>query len=77
MSLDDEKCSVGIKLEEVTDTEEELNPQPKTFQTIKTEPEVSFILFVTDFLQLCDGDRLTASHVTVLWQSGTLHGIVH
>jgi len=43
MSLDDEKCSVGIKLEEVADTEEELNPQSKAFQTIKTEPEVSFV----------------------------------
>ena len=43
MSLDVEKRGVGIKLEEVPDTEEELNPQPKAFQTIKTEPEVSFI----------------------------------
>jgi len=43
MSLDVEKRGVGIKLEEVADTEEELNPQPKAFQTIKTEPEVSFI----------------------------------
>jgi hypothetical protein len=43
MSLDDEKCGVGIKVEEVADTEEELNPQPKTFQTVKAEPEVSFV----------------------------------
>jgi hypothetical protein len=43
MSLDDEKCGVGIKGEEVTDTEEELNPQPEAFQTIKVEPEVSFV----------------------------------
>jgi hypothetical protein len=43
MSLDDEKWGVGIKVEEVTDTEEELSPQPKAFQTIRAEPEVSFV----------------------------------
>jgi hypothetical protein len=43
MSLDDEKWGVGIKGEEVTDTEEELNLQPEALQTIKTEPEVSFV----------------------------------
>jgi hypothetical protein len=43
MSLDDEKWGVGMKGEEVADTEEELNPQPKAFQTIKAEPEVSFV----------------------------------
>ena len=43
MSLDDEECGVGIKVEEVTDTEEELNPQPIAFKTIKAEPEVSFV----------------------------------
>jgi hypothetical protein len=43
VSLDDEKCGVAINVEEVADTEEELNPQPKAFQTIKTEPEVRFI----------------------------------
>jgi hypothetical protein len=43
MSLDDEKCGVAIKVEEVTDTEEELNPQPKVFQTTETEPGVSFV----------------------------------
>jgi len=43
MSLDDEKWGVGIKVEEGADTEGELNPQPKAFQTIKAEPEVSFV----------------------------------
>jgi hypothetical protein len=41
MSLDDEKWGVGIKVEEVADTEEELNQQPEAFQAIKDEPEVS------------------------------------
>jgi len=43
MSLDDEKWGVGIKGEEVTDTEEKLNPQPKAFHAIKAKPEVSFV----------------------------------
>ena len=43
MSLDGEKWGVGIKVAEVADPEEELNPQPKAFQTVKAEPEVSFV----------------------------------
>jgi hypothetical protein len=43
MSIDDAKWGFGITGEEVADTEEELNPQPKAFQTIKAEPEVSFV----------------------------------
>jgi hypothetical protein len=43
MSLDDEKWGVGIKVEEVADTEGELNPQTKAFQTIMAEREVRFV----------------------------------
>ena len=43
MSLHDEKWGVGMKGEEVADTEEELNLRPKAFQTIKAEIEVSFV----------------------------------
>jgi hypothetical protein len=43
MSLDDEKWDVDIKVEEVTDAEAEVNPQPKAFQTINGEPEVCFV----------------------------------
>ena len=43
MSSDDEKQGAGIKVEEVTDTEEELNTQPKAYQTKKAESEVSFV----------------------------------
>jgi hypothetical protein len=32
----------GIKVEEVADTEEEGDPQPVTFRTIRSESEVSF-----------------------------------
>ena len=42
MSLDDEKWGVGMKGEEVADTEEKLNLRPKAFQT-KAETEVSFV----------------------------------
>jgi hypothetical protein len=41
--LDDEKWGVGIKVEEDSDREEELNAQPETCQKIKAEPEVSLV----------------------------------
>jgi hypothetical protein len=43
VSLDDEVWGVGIKVEEDTDSEEELNKQPAACQTIKDEPEVSVV----------------------------------
>jgi hypothetical protein len=43
MSFDCENQVIGVKVEEVTDTEEEGDPQPITFQTITTESEVSFM----------------------------------
>jgi hypothetical protein len=43
MSLDDEKWGVGVKVEEDTDREEQLNPQQNACQTIKAEPEVSLM----------------------------------
>lgn len=44
MSFDDENQVIGIKVEEVTDTEQEGDPHPITFQTVRTESEVSFML---------------------------------
>jgi len=43
-SFDGENQVIGIEVEEVTNTEEEGDPQPVTFQTIRTEIEVSFML---------------------------------
>jgi hypothetical protein len=43
MSLDDEKWGVGIKVEEDSDREEELNAQPETCQTVNAEREVSLM----------------------------------
>jgi len=43
MSFDGENQVIGIKGEEVTDTEEEGDPQPVTFQTITTKSGVSFM----------------------------------
>jgi hypothetical protein len=43
MSFDGKNQVIGIKGEEVTDTEEEGDPQPVTFQTITTKSEVSFM----------------------------------
>ena len=42
LSFDGENHVTGIKVEEVAGTEEEGDPQPITFQTIRTESEVSF-----------------------------------
>jgi hypothetical protein len=43
MSYDDMHHVVRIKVEEVTDTKEEEDPEPPTPPIIKTEPIVSFM----------------------------------
>jgi hypothetical protein len=42
-SNDGENRGIGIKVEEFADTEEEGDPQPITFRTVRTESEVSFM----------------------------------
>ena len=44
VSFDGENQIIGIKVEEVTDKEEEGDPHPITFQTITTKSEVRFMV---------------------------------
>jgi len=43
LSFDGENQVIGVKDEEVADTEEDGDPQSITFQTVRTESEVSFM----------------------------------
>ena len=43
LSFDGENQVIGIKVEEVADTKEGGDPQPVTFQTVRTESGVSFM----------------------------------